>query len=278
MFILGMSIVLIPRESGAGAPPIADTPCDSLYYQTLSARAWLEAEREITQNQNLILKPDSVFEYTCFDLFLRELAQHAANMFSETTQFGTPLGDPSMNNALDDLIGDSLINYINANFENVSGGTYDLLGGHQAANGIDHQPAAISNGTYSCDIMNRVWTAAKCINFASNPAEDGFYTFQQYSTALDKRHLPGGVRCSPINATWTANITTSTTSPPWTDDPMQTYLAHIDPANCGGGAYPPIPTGIQVVRTSATPTTYAEHVCIQPGCRYDPSGSNCVAN
>src|SRR5437016_4882806 len=44
------------------------TPCDPEYMDALEARAYLEAQREVAQNQNYILKPDSVLEYTCFDL------------------------------------------------------------------------------------------------------------------------------------------------------------------------------------------------------------------
>lgn len=260
-------------EAGAPPPPIASTPCDSLYYQTLSARAWLEAQREITQNQNLILKADSVFEYTCFDMFLMELADHADEMFSETSQFGSPLSTTSMDNALERLVGTSLRNFVSANFG------HGMLGGHAAGASITHNIAnPINGGTYTCDIMRRVWEAAKCINFASNPAEDGFYTFQEYSTALDKRYLP--TRCTGILPTWVANITTAYNTPPWAPDPMQTYLPYVDPANCvvGNANNIAIPTGVVVTRNNATPTTYNEHVCIIPGCRYDANNNRCEPN
>jgi hypothetical protein len=262
------------KRAFAGAPPaIASTPCDSTYYQTLSARAWLEAQREITQNQNLILKPDSVLEYTCFDMFLAELADHADEMFSETSQFGAPLSTTSMDNALENLVGTSLRNFVSANF-----GYYDMLGGHSAGVGINHTiPSPIAGGTYTCDMMNQVWLAAKCINFASNPAEDGFYTFQEYSTQPDKRYLPTR-NCAA--APWAANISTALTSPPWTPDPMQTYLAFIDPNNCAAGnaSNIAIPTGVAVTRTAVAPTSYNEHVCIIPGCRYDPAAPGCRPN
>ncbi len=255
------------QKANAGAPPIADSPCDSNYYESLSSRAWLEAQREITQNQNLILKPDSVFEYTCFDLFLRELAQHARNMFSETTSFGGPLPANSMDNALQQLVGTSLINFVNANF-----GYYDMLGGHTAGQGISHVPQPIVGGTYTCDMMNQVWLAAKCINFASDPAEDGFYTFEEYRTDPDKRHLPN--RCPAMPGIWAANINASIVNPLWTPDPMKTYLAFIDPANCVGGNANniAIPTGVDVKGTAGG---YAEHVCIIPGCRYNPGPGSC---
>ncbi|MCB1784215.1 MAG: hypothetical protein KDI13_09490 [Alphaproteobacteria bacterium] len=268
----GLIVGFLPQIVTAATPPIASSPCDPLYYKSLSARAWLEAEREITQNQNLILKPDSVLEYTCFDLFLRELATHASNMLSETSLYGSPMSNTSMDNALDDLVGDSLINYINANFEQTASGSYDLLGGHTAGMGIDHTPTAITGGAYSCDIMRRVWQAAKCINFISDPFEDGFYTFQEYASANDKRHLPD--RCTAIGGTWSTNLTTAINSPPWTDDPVKTYLNNLNPSLCAAST--PIPTGIKVNRPVLTPTTYDEKICIPPGCRYNPVTSLCT--
>lgn len=262
--------VFYPVKSFSAPAPIATNPCDSNYYATLSARAWLEAQREITQNQNLILKPDSVFEYTCFDLFLRELADHAANMLSETGSYGSPLSTTSMDTALQNLIGTSLIQYVNLNFETPG---YDLLGGHPAATGIDHVPSAITGGTYSCNIMNRVWMAAKCINFVTNSATDGFYTFQEYTTGLDKRHLPSA--CTPVTAAFATNLTTALGVGPWVQDPVQTYYANTAPpttctgtCSCSGT---PVPTGIYVYKSGETP--YQEHICLQAGCRYHGGGT-----
>lgn len=126
-----------------------DAACDPDYYKSLETRAWMEAQREITQNQNLIFKPDSVFEYTCFDRFMNELADHAKDMFSETGRWGAvpavPVG--SLETSLNVLVGDPLRTYLYQNFEyapdNVSGREderegdfYDLLGGR--AECIDH--------------------------------------------------------------------------------------------------------------------------------------------
>lgn len=281
-----MSLISSKEANAAAVSLIADTPCDSLYYETLSSRAWLEAQREITQNQNIILKPDSVFEYTCFDRFLMELADHAQQMLSESGSYGAPLDTAAMDNALNALIGTSLYNYIRLNFETAAGGlTYDLLGGHPAATGIDHSPftsaggafQGIAGGTYSCDIMGRVWQAAKCINFVTNSATDGFYTFTEYAADLiDKRRLPIAA-CGAITPTvWTENIAVGLTTGPWTNDPLQTYLDETLPdAGCTGA---PIPTGIQVNRTGAPPNNFPEKICLQPGCRYEPAGDDCVEN
>ena len=41
--------------------------CDPQIMDLLETRAWLTAQREIVSNQNLIYKPDSTLEYSCFD-------------------------------------------------------------------------------------------------------------------------------------------------------------------------------------------------------------------
>lgn len=269
----------------AGVLVIPDSPCDALYYETLSARAWLEAQREITQNQNLILKPDSVFEYTCFDQLVKELADHGDEMLSETNLFGTPLSSTSLDGTLESLVTSSLDVYHSLNFGYYPG----LLGGHTAALAIKHNPeVSISSiSPYNCDIMEKVWHAAKCINFASNSTTEGFFTLAEYAgtSVLDKRTLPS--ICTPIPAQWAANLTTALTTGPWTNDPVQTYVAHLTPPTCpasgtcscaAGQPAPigrPIPTGLRVQRagTGVTVTDYEEHICLQPGCRYHPGGT-----
>ncbi len=286
----------------AVTPPIASTPCDTLYYESLSARAWMEAQREITQNQNIILKPDSVLEYTCFDLFLRELAEHARNMLSETTAFGGPMSSTSMDNALQNLIGTSLQAYGQGNFGHGVPRTYDLLGGHSAGSGINHTFANISGGAYSCNIMQRVWQAAKCINFGAHltitPAgggtpTDGFYTFQEYADVtnaaniLDKRHRPTACLSVGLKAQWNTNLVAAYVTPPWTEDPVRTYIANISAPTCagtpcrcqvGGVDVVPIPTGVDVTRPNITPLTYQDKICVQPGCRYNPPNGDVDGN
>ena len=274
--------------SNAQASAIADTPCDAQYYDSLSARAWLEAQREITQNQNLILKPDSVFEYTCFDRLVGELSTHAENMLSETAAFGEPLDDTSMDLALQRLVGDSLVNYINANFgSKTTGIAYNMLAGHIAATGIGHTMQSLVNpGAYSCDIMDKVWTAAKCINFAHNSETGGFFTFGEYAdpASLDKRNLPPSAICTPLVTAWSSNLTNALTSGPWSNDDVQTYFGQTNAPDCTDAACRcrdadnnfsvPIPTGIKVKRAGYDTNEYDEKICLQPGCRYHPGGSD----
>ena len=276
MLALSFAFLATTSSQSEAASVIADTPCDSLYYESLSARAWLEAQREITQNQNIILKPDSVFEYTCFDRLVGELADHADEMLSETSSYGSPLSSTSMDNALQNLVITSLRAYIDNNFGSKSGGGgYNLLAGHTAATGINSVPQNMVGPAYNCDIMERVWNAAKCINFISNSTTDGFFTFQEYATsATDKRVLPAA--CTPITTNWATNLGAALTAGPWTNDPVQTYFALTTPQNCSGANCPcsgsPIPTGVRVVRSGYNNNDYDEHICLQPGCRYYPGG------
>lgn len=275
-FSLAASALLISNPAHATASVIADSPCDELYYESLSARAWLEAQREITQNQNLILKPDSVFEYTCFDLMVHELADHAQSMLSETSSYGSSLGTTAMDNALDNLVLTALENYVSNNY-----GTYNLLGGHPAAFNEDHNVSTVSGSpqSYTCNRMATVWNAAKCMNFISNTATDGFFTFDEYAAAatatLDARYLP--VACSAVPTSWISNIANALTTGPWTNDDVVTYLSETSPENCSGPSCsctgsPPIPTGVEVRRSGYSVDVYDEHICLQPGCFYHPGG------
>ncbi len=287
--------------SQAAIAQFAATPCDPNYYQSLEARAWLEAQREITQNQNLIFKPDSVLEYTCFDRHLQELADHADEMFSETNRWGptillTPVPQPiHMDNALTLLVGNAVSTYDASNYgASLLGGRLDGTGGWApatapaAASGTSYTPAAtITGGSYTCDLMQAVWQKAKCMNFIPNgPAadEDGFFTFDHYANNPDKRFLP--TRCTgPGAALWQTNIDTALPPPgatvPWEFDDVDTYMDHFFPTV--GGCGPPgslnrVMTGLVVQNTvGMTPPFYFEHACLVPGCHWNPTGAGTAA-
>lgn len=254
----------------------AETPCDPAYFRSMEQRAWLEAQREISQNQNLIFKPDSVLDYTCFGRYTWELADHAQQMFSENTRWGNNvLGgdqDQHMNNAMELLVVRALNVYLNSNFTTAS--NRNLLGGRSDITGIN-VPANISNGSsYECDIMQRVWQEAKCYNF-QHERFDGFFTFQQYADGDVERQFPDPDNpCAEPTTLYTNAITAAglnpETRPPWALDATQTYLDRMDAAECG--TFPPIATGVIVTRNEQTPQRYYEGVCLQPGCHYDPIG------
>ena len=278
--------------------------CDPQYFSSLKSRAWLEAQREITQNQNLIFKPDSVFEYTCFDRYLNELADHAKDMFSETQRWGPIPGIDlkSTDRALQALVGQPLQTYLLQNFESDGNGpvtdfdgdnTYDLLGGRSA--GIDHTPEDIDGGgfqpipgsagtiyvgaDYSCDIMQRIWDEAKCMDFIQNATHDGFFTFEEYRDYInpdtgdpgDHRFLPK--ECAHV-ARWEDQIKLATVNgdppdgTPWKEDLVQVYFDRLEPDSCFDVRA--VPTGVTVFRAQQDPKEYEEYVCVAPGCYFQP--------
>ena len=263
-----LSIIVSIASYRSFAADIADTPCDSAYFDSLEARAWLEAQREITQNQNLIFKADSVLEYTCFDKFANVLARDALSMFSETQRWGLVLDSTHMDNALQALVGQTLIDYIDANFgHEFLGKRWDFITPKPTGDS-DYTPKKIEGGSYKCDIMDRVWKEAKCMDFIEYETKDGFFTFQQYIDDEDKRFFPE--KCNEDDR-WAGMLETALTVPPWVDDPVFTHLDRLDNINCGKQDFPPIPTGITVRRPITTPKEFEEKICLQIGCHYVPT-------
>ena len=273
----------------ASAQIFAEDACDPAYYESLEARAWLEAQREITQNQNLIFKPDSVLEYSCYDDFLLELSEHAIDMFSQSPRWGTPAGNMPV--ALTALIYPGLLAYDTANFN------HRPLGGRSTLDPYEFDPPA-PTGDYGCNRMNQVWNIAKCMDFidqteyeeGAGHENDGFFTFTEYAESPDKRFLPtacgGGAEENPDYAD-RLNQALVNDETGWTEDLSQTFLSLLypDDGECepeldGDGAIlvSKIPTGLIVnsqVETSSGPVTrYSEYICVVPGCYYEPRGNN----
>ncbi len=175
----------ITSANAQNAPDIAPQPCDTEYWKQMSARAWMEAEREIMMNQNLIFKPDSVLEYTCFDQMVNLTASKGGKIFSHTNYFGQPImeegDDIGLTRSLDKVVYSALQTYINGNFG------HDFLGGRAQKLTIGNKDSqlvppvpGVEEG-YLCNTMANVWQAAKCANFIDNDAyknTDGFYPFK----------------------------------------------------------------------------------------------------
>ncbi len=251
-----------------GMAGVAPSPCDPEYYQSLRSRAWLEAQREITQNQNLIVKPDSVLEYTCFDQFMSILAYEAFNMFSETPRWGIVLPPNSMDIALQNLVGTALGSYLAANFSHMFRGHRSLV--------LDYLPRPVSGipGTaYLCTSMRDVWLESKCTDFIEDPGTDGFYTFENYRDTPDKRTRPDPCFNPGLPARWAIEFNTATVNPftPWEEDNQAVFFGLL--AGCDGGTLQ-LETGVIVQRSKQEPRRYREKVCAPPGCRYVPSGMN----
>jgi hypothetical protein len=115
--------VLIPLTLSTVALAADDLPataCDPEYMDALESRAWLEAQREITQNQNLISKPDSVLEYTCFNRFLNQMSHNFSDrLFSETDHWGAVTGitKKSTDDTLENVVRTTMNAYLTRNFQ-----------------------------------------------------------------------------------------------------------------------------------------------------------------
>ncbi len=291
----------------AQAQLFAPDPCDPDYYESLEARAWLEAQREITQNQNLIFKSDSVLEYTCFDSFLSELVDHggaptgADKLFTATDRWGTPPpGD--MSGTISNLVGSAINAYDTANFN------HNLLGGRSEPGPSNPYPlpATIGAGSYTCNVMGQVWLLAKCMDFIDQasydgtPASDhdGFFTFAEYAADPEKRFLPTACANTVGGANKNSQLFTDNTNiavvngpapnTPWDEDNVVTYYGLIYPpagANvCGqeirAGAITyssSIATGLIVERSAGVGnsniTRWGEKICVVPGCYFEPTGA-----
>ncbi len=292
--------VFIPT---AHAADIAPQSCDAQYWRQLSSRAWLEAEREIMQNQNLIFKPDSVLEYSCFDKALSVNAWPGGEIFVHTKYFGVEIikrGDElhSMEHALNNVVYKALKKYLEANFEQQSylGGRSDLMGMDSAL----YEPEdPLKERPYECDVMSRVWKTAKCGNFIHNSEfelSDGFYPFEPllghngpniggYSDAIiDTRKYPDHLKCEggPIDAGWEGKgwvdnaYRARNTKADGTDylykhkEPLELIFIEVTEKLTPGLCMAPIMTGVQVVTKDGV--SHNDGVCSNPGCTYTKGG------
>ena len=260
---LGLAWPVASFAQTAGAQSFADTPCDPVYFDSLKSRAWMEAQREITQNQNIIAKPDSVLELTCFDQFNNVLAKEAQNLFSETQRWGAIEGrvpGKSMGLALNAAVGDSLTTYTSTNFGNIM-----------------PQPQAIKAGSYTCANMANIWKDAKCENFASD-ANQGFFTLKDYALSTeDKRSecalLTTAGHPTERDSIWYIKYSNALTYPKWPEDTLKSYANLTAAGDCSTSVK--IPTGVEVIHSQKD--AYQEQICLMPGCVYTgpADGANC---
>ncbi len=88
--------------------PLIDTErktCDPEFWEVLKDRAWQEGQREITQNNNLIARPDSVLQMTCFDSFVNHLTRYSGGNFPGNPQASVGEMGGMLGSALGSLAG-----------------------------------------------------------------------------------------------------------------------------------------------------------------------------
>lgn len=296
-FLFAIAIIFTISAPVMVNAQIANQPCDTQFWRQMHAKAWMEAEREIMQNKNLIFKPDSVLEYTCFDQFVAINAEDGGNIFVHTDYFGgqiIPRGAPNgLDHVLTQVVSNSLNQYRAENF------AHPYLGGRASSLNIASQNSVFRNANvpvsqYTCTVMADVWRASKCMNFIDNAAfenTDGFYPFDVivgFNGASDVDGYNGGIQetrqwPTPCNAppfgtggNWNNQIelATNTSTPelyPF-QVPLGTVYTNVNnmtrPGNCG----PAIMTGIQVI-TGNNVQPFPDGVCTNPGCTYNQNGT-----
>jgi len=223
----------------AAAPAIAPSTCDADYYNTLKSRAWLEAQREITQNQNLIAKPDSVLRFSCFDKMMDDFQ----SAYSATSDVSVA------KSAASSFVADNF----NAAHSNMIGGRSDET----------------SSLDSSCDVMAKVWEDAQCMNFADEPDNDAFFTLAEYNAASDDKRFEGncskpGGWSSELDALMPANT-------PWTEDDIVTFMKELDVSQTTCSASKTIDVGVNAISSSEDfQGEYEVKVCLVHGCYYKP--------
>lgn len=280
---------------------IAPQPCDPKYWDTMSARAWMEAEREIMQNQNLIFKPDSVLQYTCFDNMVSHGAKYLGDIFVHTDYFGKVIIErkaaQAQEKALQNVVTASLTNYLNGNYPSVFlANRADRLRNKPATtsrtpDGGDYKQAEDMAPYSNCNIMAEVWKASKCINFVDNDAfkgSDSFYPFRTlkpgpgdsvtipgYDTIGDVRYWPQ-LCADPVKGDeWVKKDEVATNQNENTGYKFKTPLETdfkdvrkmVEPGACSLNSSG-IETGITIIVSGAGGSRGEDKVCTNPGCTY----------
>ena len=266
----GLFVLLSSYHIANAAVPAT---CDPEYWNAMRGKAWMEAQREVSQNQNLIYKADSVLEYSCFNNFLRALAGNALFLFSENEAIWlidvARVNPESMDNALNILVANSVNEYIAGSFG------HTFLGGRS---GEDYEPVGANEApgyVYECGAMQAVWNAARCMNFNQTADIDDFFDLTRYNGWDPRSTLPPDFTCAP-DPRWEAQQNLANNTPEvYQEQVIEAQLNFFEAGVCD--AAPPIPTGIQVQRRGgAGAATYAEYICVNPGCALARNGT-CAA-
>lgn len=179
---------LVPKLDSSGEKV---SGCATDIWTAMVNQAVIETRREDVMNKRYIVKPDSAIDYGCLQYYMKQTAEKAGPIFSEsedwydrtvnlvgdTHTMMMKLGSKSLDNALAEVVELSLKTYRNQNFS------------HPMLSGTADVPAKAGKDT--CDLMKQVWDAAKCKHF-DDP--DKFYTFDDLKTT-EPREFPPNYKC-----------------------------------------------------------------------------------
>lgn len=300
--VMAAAVLVFTTFSPQNAQAQPETACDPQYMDALESKAWLEVQREITQNKNLIFKPDSVLEYSCFDQLLARAALGEEESFSEdTTTFATGgaggISAVSTDNNIRATIHSAFDTYLENNFN------HRYLNARAEGLAIYNPSSAYAGLDYNCTEMADVWEAGRCLNFGDGDWNDYFYDFPWYSGNDPRIALGANIEaCDPVteigdqflidsyNAEFVSLFSLSggeeladgmADGEPYLKDPILTHICMILPPNAGiDGIDCPdscadshrVPTGIIVNIPGGA--TYCECVCTNPSCSYPAGGAD----
>lgn len=198
-----------PGKPGDDPELVPKTPTEVEKYSGCATDTWtamvnqsvMETRRQDILNKRFIVKTKTILDYSCFDFpfgdknnFVKRTAEKTGPIFSETAfwknkKVPTPypdenlfvkreLGSKSLDNALASVVGITAVSYRNGGFE------------HPYLSGT--VPVSVDPSGSNCDVMNKLWAAAKCKHF---DGVDVFYTFKELTTK-EPREFPPNYKCN----------------------------------------------------------------------------------
>jgi hypothetical protein len=247
-----------------------DPLCDVALYDQMVERARLQGQRETMTVENLVYKPDSILEYTCYPRFV----DHIPPNIRYTSIFFESSGGAITYTVTNDFPSDPMFDLSRVPAENwmFSNFGHTFLGGRVPLGAAAAIPPA---GNYVCDVMSAIWELARCQQFAPEEPQDGFNSMLTSMFTGEFRRYP--TLCNAPYALSMGNVPVMPAAPVFTS-------AAVLPTDCGV----PVPTG-QVITmpldqkeiAPGRPVTYNEKMCPNPTCTYiptapGPDSGNCV--
>lgn len=233
---------------------VAGSGCDSAFMSKMQERAWMEAQREVMNNERAIWKPDSVLALSCFDGQVNDMEIS----YSEDECVGGSGGCSGSEDVTDDVTEGST-EYLGASYPSTLGGGNTTLPQKPDASPAD------------CDSQARLWEEAKCANV--HPT-DSFPSFENLSST-DNRTAPTTCTNNPTGEWNTARSDMAAVGlnmGAGKFDPVNLFLnvwaprSTLSDQTCFSG----IPTGVKVGGISG----FEEIVCPNPGCTPVLSGTS----
>lgn len=242
--LISLAIISICICAAALPANAQKAACSDEIWDAIDAKAKLEAHYETMYNETVVMKPDSVFEYSCYTKAVAKATSETLPIFSGGN--------------LNKAISTPISKWISKNF------SHSYLGGRL-------------NSSYDpCKVMYNVWNVAKCWNFLDdgpNANRDAFWSFDSLDSMDDLRLVPSACNNGPD---WTSLRDTAYDDPPWrTDFYSKSSTVYslvglkLKPGTCNG----PVSKNHVVVK-SYPAGSYPDGICTNPGCIYN--GSTCV--